>query len=144
MPKCKYKSIRNKITKGEKLKRIKIRKRKENLPFSETSLSGPSFSGTSVFGANPTCQPPFSFPRAAHPATGPKPSFSSGCLPLSAADQRDPRDSDWASSSSSPSARGLSLLFPETNRSRRSSFGNRFDPVSSWDSIARGLLFPSI
>ena len=33
----------------EKLKRIKIRKRKENLPFSESSFSVPSFSGTFLF-----------------------------------------------------------------------------------------------
>ena len=41
MPKCKYRSIRNKITKEKRLKRIKIRKRKENLPFSESFLFSP-------------------------------------------------------------------------------------------------------
>ena len=33
---------------------------------------------------------------------------------------------------------------PKTIDPENLAFGNRFDPVSSWDSIARGLLFPSI
>ena len=60
----------------EKLKRIKIRKRKENLPFSETSLSGPSFSGASIFGRDPACHN-FSLPLSAARTPPVSPSSSS-------------------------------------------------------------------
>ena len=117
MPKCKYKSIRNKITK-EKAEKNKNQKKKRKLTFLGNFPFQPfPFPAPSLFGRDPTCHFPFlSRTRPIRPVTGPKPSFLSPPS-LSLWLTSGPRATVTGRSSSSSSSAPRTLSSLSRNRS---------------------------